>query len=312
MKVLVSGLVAFDKVLNFPGVFSDHILPNKVHDLNVSFVTENMSEHFGGTGGNIAYNLATLGLDPVLVASAGSDFQTYQYWLETKGVDLSLVRIIPDKVTAFVTVMTDRKDNQIAAAYYGAADEACAWEDQHIPKVPLAIVSPGNADDMRRFPALFRKRKTPFIFDPGQQIPALSADDLRSGMEGARVLIANDYELSLVMEKTGWTEEEILKHAHMLVTTFGEEGSRVRTADRTLDIPAVRTPDVKDPTGAGDAYRSGLIYGMLKEWPLDIAGRFGSVMAAYAVEGVGPQFHEVSLHAARARYARSFGKELPS
>lgn len=313
MKILVAGSLAFDKILDFPGRFSEHILPERIHDLNVSFVTDNLSENFGGTAGNIAYNLALLGATPIVLSSAGNDFQTYQYWLESKGVNLSLTSISAERPTGFVTVMTDRSDNQIAAVFLGAMGLPCGVRDEEIPNdASFAIVSPGNPEDMRRFPALFRKRKIPFAYDPGQQIPALSADDLRHGLEGAEIFISNDYELSLAMDKMSWQEKDILEKVKMLVTTYGEKGSRILSKDGEIKIPCAKTGEVKDPTGAGDAYRAGLIFALLKKWPPETAGRFAAITSAYAVEGIGPQFHEFTLHSARARYAENFRKELPS
>ncbi len=312
MKILVSGSLAFDKILDFPGRFSDHILPHKIHDLNVSFVTENLSENFGGTAGNIAFNLALLGAAPVILSSAGDDFQTYQYWLETKGADLSLVQILKDVPTAFATIMTDQGDNQITGLYLGAMNYPLPWTDRQIPSAELAIVAAGNTADMRRLLPLYRRRQTPFIFDPGQQLPALAPEDIRNGMTGAKIFISNDYELSLAMEKTGWREKDILNKAEILITTFGEKGSRILTQSEEIKIPAAETSEVKDPTGAGDAYRAGLAFGVLKKWPLLAAGRFASIIAAYAVENVGPQSQDFTLHSARARYAENFGEELPS
>lgn len=312
MKILVSGSLAFDKILDFPGRFSEHILPDRTHDLNVSFVTDNLSENFGGTAGNIAYNLALLGLIPVVFSSAGNDFQPYQYWLDTKGVKLGLVRIVENVPTAFATIMTDRKDNQITALYLGAMNYPCNLPDDAVPQVKFGVVSAGNLNDMGRMIGLHRKRKTPFMFDPGQQTTSLSSEQLVNGMDGAEVFISNDYELSMVTDKTGLDTPQILQKSKMVVTTLGENGSRITTAKGTIDIPVAKVEEVKDPTGAGDAYRAGFIAGLLKKWPLEVSGRFAAVVAAYAVEGTGPQAHEFSFHSARARYAENFKKELPS
>lgn len=312
MNILVSGSLAYDKIMTYSGRFSDHILPDKVHTMSVSFVTDNLSEHFGGTAGNISYNLALLEERPMLLSTAGNDFGPYRDWLEHIGVDMDLVRIIPDKPTAFVTVMTDRYDNQISALYLGTMAESCELDAKKLPQVSMAIVSPGNADDMRNLPKLYREKNIPFIFDPGQQVPALSSDDLKNGITGAKALTVNDYELGLVLEKTGWNEEDVLKRAEILVVTLGEKGSRIRTAEKTFDIQVAKTDKVVDPTGAGDAYRGGLIKGLIADWPLDVVGKFASIIAAYAVEVSGPQGHHFTPHEARARYAGNFGEELPS
>ncbi len=319
MRILVSGSLAYDKIMEYPGRFSDHIMQDKIHTINLSFVAENLVEHFGGTAGNIAYGLALLGEKPAVLAAAGRDFQPYRDWLEKAGVDLDFARVIHDKPTTLSNIMTDSADNQIAALCVGAMAYSCGIKDDEIPADAFAIISPGNIDDMRRFPALYREKKIPFVFDPGQQIPQLSADALRNGIMGAKVFISNDYELALVLEKSGWTEEDILgrmdstssPQAGILVTTLGEKGSRVRTGKNVFEIPASSARKVVDPTGAGDAYRAGFVKGLLANWPLEVAGRFAGVMAAYAIEVYGTQEYITSFSEARARYKESFGTELP-
>ena len=336
MRILVSGSLAYDKIMEYPGRFSDHIMPDKIHTINLSFVTENLRENFGGTAGNIAYGLALLGEKPTILASAGRDFQTYRARLEKVGANLDFVRIISDKSTALCNIMTDRADNQIAALYIGAMAYPCGIKDDEIPTDAFAIISPGNIDDMRRFPALYREKKIPFIFDPGQQIPALSADEIRNGINGAKIFISNDYELALVLEKTGWTEKDILGQAEILVTTLGENGSRIRTGENIIapvrgsaplcarstrllaraasngvEMPPVKVKKVIDPAGAGDAYRAGFIKGLLANWPLEVAGRFAGVMATCAIEVYGPQEYLISFPEARVRYKENFGNDLP-
>lgn len=310
--ILVSGSLAYDKIMDYDGRFSDHVIPGKVHTLNVSFVTERLSEHFGGTAGNIAYTLALLGQTPLVLATAGTDFGPYREKLDQAGVDLKFVQISPEKLTASATIMTDASDNQIVAFYVGAMADPWEMDSGELPSDALAIVSAGNFDDMRRFPALYREKRIPFIFDPGQQVGALSADDLKNGMTGAKVVISNDYELSLIIEKTGWSEEDILGHAEMLVTTLGAEGSRIRVGEQILKIPPAVVRDPVDPTGAGDAYRAGFIKGLLEGWPLETVGRFAGAIAACVIELYGSQEHTITFHEAHARYRESFGAELPS
>ncbi len=320
MRILVSGSLAYDKIMEYPGRFGDHIMPDKIHAINLSFVAENLVEHFGGTAGNIAYGLALLGEKPSVLAAAGRDFQPYRDWLEKAGVNLDFARVISDKLTTLSNIMTDSADNQIAALCLGAMAHSCEIKDDEIPADAFAIISPGNIDDMRRLPALYREKKVPFIFDPGQQIPQLSADALRNGITGAKVLISNDYELALVLEKSGWTEEGILERmdstsspqAGILVTTLGEKGSRVRVGKNVFEIPPSSPKKVVDPTGAGDAYRAGFIKGLLANWPLEVAGRFAGVMGACAVEVYGTQEYRVSYPEARARYKENFEMELPA
>jgi len=297
--------------MEYPGRFSDHIMPDKIHAINLSFVAENLLEHFGGTAGNIAYGLALLGEKPTVLAAAGRDFQLYRDWLEKAGVNLDFACVISDKPTTISNIMTDSADNQIAALCLGSMAHSCEIKDDEIPADAFAIISPGNIDDMRRLPALYREKKVTFIFDPSQQIPQLSADDIRNGITGAKVFISNDYELALVLEKSGWTEEDVLERVEILVTTLGEKGSRIRTRKDIFEIPVSPPKKVVDPTGAGDAYRAGLIKGLLSNWPLEVAGRFAGVMAAYAVEVYGTQEYLTSFSTARARYKESFGAELP-
>ncbi len=311
-RILVSGSLAYDKIMEYPGRFSDHIMPDKIHAINLSFVAENLVEHFGGTAGNIAYGLALLGEKPSILAAAGKDFQLYREWLEKNGVDLNFARVISDKPTTISNIMTDSADNQIAALCLGAMAHSCEIKDNEIPANAFAIISPGNIDDMQRLPALYREKKIPFIFDPSQQIPQLSADALRNGIMGSKVFISNDYELALVLEKTGWTEEGLLERAEIIITTLGEKGSRIRTGKNVFEIPASQVKEVVDPTGAGDAYRAGFIKGLLANWPLEVAGRFAGVVATYAVEVYGTQEYSTSLPEARARYKESFGMDLPA
>jgi adenosine kinase len=308
MKILVSGSLAYDKIMNFPGYFKDHILPEKIHLLNVAFVVEGLRESFGGTAGNIAYSLALLQEKPVVFACAGNDFEGYQAWLSEYNIDLSAVKIIAEEKTTFVNIMTDTADNQIAAVYPGAMKYAC---DAEVPKVDFAIIAPGNVKDMQRLPKVFRDKNIPFIFDPGQQIGTLSGEDLRNGIKGAKVFMSNDYELSLALKKTGWSEADILQHAEIIVTTMGEKGSQIKTADIGHSILPAKPKDASDPTGAGDAYRAGFIKGLVSGWPLDMAGRFASTVAAYTVEAHGTQTHRFSLNDVAQRHCDNFKEELP-
>jgi adenosine kinase len=312
MKILVSGSLAYDKIMAYAGRFSDHILLDKVHTLSVSFVTDNLSEHFGGTAGNIAYNLALVDEHPIILSSAGNDFDPYREWLERKGVDVSHIRVLADKPTAFATIMTDRGDNQITALYLGTMAEPCGIEEKDMPADAMAVVAAGNVGDMSRIPEMCRKLKIPFIYDPGQQITSLTTEELKSGIEGARAFLVNDYELSLAVKKTGWDESEMVKHAEMLVTTLAEEGSRIKTEDKEFEIPPAKAKQVLDPTGAGDAYRAGFLKGLIKDWRPEVIGRFAGVTAASAIEAYGAQGHKLTFHEARVRYADSFGEELPS
>ncbi|MFA6551093.1 MAG: carbohydrate kinase family protein [Patescibacteria group bacterium] len=311
MKILVSGSLAFDKIMNFPGRFADNILPDKVHSLSVSFEINNLQENFGGTAGNIAYNLAMLGEQPAILASVGRDFEDYRVWLSERGVDTSYIKVFAEEKTAFANIITDQADNQISAFYPGAMKNACDMEPEEKPEETLAIVAPGNTNDMVRLIKYYKERGISYIFDPGQQIPILSADDLRACLKGAKVFISNDYELSLAMKKTKLTEAEILANTEILVTTLGEKGSQIKTKDAGYSIPPAKPKNTSDPTGAGDAYRAGFIKGLIEGWPLEIAGRFASVVAVYTVEQYGTQTHQLNFESAAERYQENYKEELP-
>lgn len=310
MKVLVSGLLAYDKIMDYPGQFSDHILPDKIHQINVSFVTEELSENFGGCAGNIAYTLSLLGVPSALLTAAGKDFLPYKTHLEKNGVDLKFVKIIPDKLTSVVTIMTDRRDNQIASVYLGTMGYPADFNERDISSESLAIISPGNVNDMQRLPEIYRNTGTPFIFDPGQQIPLLSSHDLKNGIHKSKALITNDYELSLIKDKTGWNEEDIIQETEFLVTTIGEKGSVIFTKGKKFEIPPVKTNSA-DPTGAGDAYRAGFIKGLISNWNVETIGRFASTVAAFAVEQYGTQNHVFTLEQVKSRYRENFREQIP-
>lgn len=310
MNIFISGLLAYDKIMDYPERFADHILPDKIHQLNVSFVAKNLSEHFGGTAGNIAYNLALLGEKPVLIGAGGKDFGVYKTHLEKHGVDLKFVRMVADKATAFITILTDKGNNQIAVVYPGTFDYASQIKAEDVKGVDVAIVTAGNLEDMRVLPEFYREHNIKFIYDPAQEIPLLSGDDLKEGFNGAYALMSNDYELSLILEKTGLTEADILDKVQVLVTTLGEKGSVIKTKNETLVIPAAKVEKPLDPTGAGDAYRAGFIKGLSLGWPLPLAGRFASVVAAYAVEVYGSQSQLYSLEDAQKRFQQNFGEIL--
>lgn len=312
MKILVSGSIAYDRIMEYGGKFSDHIMPDKIHTLNLSFVAEDFKEHFGGTAGDIAYGLALLGENSEVLAAIGKDFQLYRERLEKVGVSFNFANILPDQQTTMASIMTDQADNQIAALAIGAMAFPSNLEEKNAPNEAVAIIAPGNIEDMRRLPEIYRKKKIPFIFDPGQQIAALSAEDLQNGISGAKILISNDYELALIVDKTGWMETEILSRVEMIITTLGEKGSRIRTQDKVFEIPAAKVGAVVDPTGAGDAYRAGLIKGLVKNWPIEVTGRFAGVMAAYAVETHGTQEYQTDFEKAGLRYEENFAEKLPA
>ncbi len=308
MRILISGSLAYDRILNFEGKFVDHLLPDKLHALSVSFFAPEMQESLGGTAGNIAYSLALLGEMPVIVANAGSDFADYGAWLKKNAITTEGVHVAEDKKTAVATILTDTSNNQLAAFYPGPMADPYGGT---IPDGEFGIVSAGNPDDMRKMPTLFRERRVPYMFDPAQGIPVLSADDLRNGITGAEIVISNDYELALIKEKTGWGEKDIVERANVLITTFGEKGSRIQTKDEMLEVGAAFPKNAGDPTGAGDAYRAGFVAAYVKNLPLKTCGQLGSLVACYTVERHGTQTHAFTFEELEERYKVNFNETLP-
>jgi adenosine kinase len=305
--IIVSGSLAYDRIMDFPGLFRDHFVEGNLHNINISFLVDSLHQDFGGTAGNIAYTLALLGEPSTLIASVGSDFAPYRTRLDGLKIDCSLIREEPREMTAVATIMTDKGDNQIASFYPGASMHASGVVPPHSR---LAIVAPGNAEDMSCLCVAYRASGTPFFFDPGQMIPALSPEALKGGMEGASIVIVNDYELSMVREKTGWDEKKILQHAKALVVTLGDKGSAIMTADSEEQVPAVPA-EAKDPTGAGDAYRAGFAYGFVRNLPFTTCARIAGATAAYAVESPGTQNHRFTLDELGTRYTSAYGETMP-
>jgi adenosine kinase len=290
MKIIVSGSLAYDRIMDFPGYFSDHILPEKIHVLNVAFQVNGVQEKFGGTAGNIAYSLTLMGEKPLISATIGKDYHQYFAWLAKNGIGTDGIRIIEEELTAGAYITTDLADNQITGFNPGAMRHSSALDfDALDPKETLVIVSPGNLDDMANYPSACKARGIDYIFDPGQSLPMWDAKALVRSIEGARILIVNDYELDLIMNKTGLNKKELLALPKAVITTLGEHGSRISTTDGEVDIPVIPPSEVKDPTGAGDSYRGGLICGLMQGKDIEQSARMGSVCASFAVECYGTQ-----------------------
>jgi len=310
MKILISGSLAYDKIMNFPGYFKDHILPNKIHNLNVSFMISNLKESFGGTAGNIAYNLALLGEKPTILSSVGNDFKNYKKWLKQNNIDISKIKIMPNYLTAFANIITDKADNQLTAFYPGAMDNNYDTNFIPIKKNTIAIIAPGNPKDMIALTKFYHKHKIPFIFDPGQQIPTLNKKNLQDSIKKAKIFISNDYELNLVIKKTGWSENEILNNVEILITTLGNLGSGIQTQKERFYIKPAKPKNINDPTGAGDAYRAGLIKGLIEKWALPTITNFASTVACYAVENYGTQNHKFNFEQVARRYKLNYKIKL--
>ena len=306
--IYISGSIAYDRIMDFPDKFANHIIPDKLHILNVCFLVNDLEEKFGGTAGNIAFSLALLGEKPTILAAAGSDFERYERWLQRHDIAVDGIRKVSDVPTASAYITTDRSDNQITAFNPGAMNYAThngfsGFEKQN----SLAIVSPGNLEDMQSYPRLYKEQSVPYIFDPGQNIPAFNGEQLKEMIQGSRALIANDYELSLIMEATGLDKQGLLGLTRAIVTTLGEEGAEI--ADRENGeqrVPAVKVDKPLDPTGAGDAFRSGLIKGLCQGQSLAEAGRLGVTCASFCVECKGTQAHSFTPEEFWKRYQAHF------
>ncbi len=308
MQIFVSGSLAYDRIMDFPGRFADHILPEKIHILNVCFMVNGLIERCGGTAGNIAYNLRLLEERPLILATGGRDFGPYEAWLKKLGLSLEGIRLIPGEFTAGAYITTDLADNQITGFNPGAMKHPSAYSFDGVdPRDALAIVAPGNLEDMLRYSRFYQDRGLPYIFDPGQSIPAWGGKELREMATGALALIVNDYELELFQQKTGLTPAELLRLTPTLITTRGEAGSEVLTDGKRLTLPAVPAQQVLDPTGAGDAYRAGLLKGLARGLSWLEAARLGAVTASFAVEQQGTQEHRFTLADLQERYLAAFG-----
>ena len=311
MKIYVSGSLAYDRIMDFSGKFSDHILPDKIHILNVSFNVNGLTENFGGTAGNIAYSLGLLGEVPVIVASAGRDFDRYESWLKKNGLPCSGIRIIPEEFTAGCYITTDLSDNQITSFNLGAMKHPSRYSFGKEGKdAALAIVSPGCVEDMNVYSREFKDLGISYIFDPGQSIPVLNGDQITEMITGARMLISNDYELEMIMKATGLDRSAILERTPVIVTTLGEKGSVVCTRKQEMPVPAVEALRVVDPTGAGDAYRAGFIKGIVMGKSLLDAARMGAVCASFAVAHQGTQKHRFTLEEFRTCYRNAFEADV--
>jgi len=312
MTIAVTGSMAYDYIMSFPGRFVEHILPDQIEILSVSFLVDSMRRERGGCGGNIAYNLALLDQRPLLMATVGQDAPEYVAWLRDQGVDTSGVLRLPDEFTASFFVSTDRDNNQIASFYTGAMAKASriSFKDNNPKTIELAIISPNDPVAMVKYARECQELGIPYIYDPSQQIPRLTPAELVAGIKGAKVLIVNDYEFGMIRKQTGLGPDEIQQLTEVVVVTRGERGSTVRTAESTWEIPSVSPRRMADPTGVGDAYRAGFITGLCARLPWATVGRMGSLAATYVLEEHGTQRHHYTLEGFSQRYCETFGETL--
>ena len=313
MTVLATGSVAFDYILTFNGHFGEHIMPDRVHILNLSFLVDKFEKRRGGVAANYAYTLRLLRQEAAILATAGADADGFRAWLEELGVDCSGLRVLADETTATGFTTTDLDHNQITGYYGGAMNRAGEIGLTDTTAKPAAvIVGPNAPAGMFRLVRECRDAAVPFVFDPAHQLPHMTADDLLEGCRGAWILIGNDYELELIQQRSGRDIEGLLKLSSMVVTTLGREGSRIEWAGGRVEIPAAKAVREVDPTGAGDAYRAGLVAGLLRGLEPSEAGRVASVAAAYVVEQKGTIEHHYTFEEFAERYRSAFGAALPA
>ena len=308
MTIYLTGSLAYDRIMSFPGIFGDHILPQKIHALNVCFLIDSVDERLGGCGGNIAHTLNLLGEKPVIVTCVGRDFDRYRTVLEAKALSLEGLRHVPEELTAGCHIITDKENNQITCFNPGAMRHACDYAFTDAGSGDWAMVSPANAVDMREHTRIHKEKGVHCIFDPGQQIPALSGGHLAEAIAGAHMLICNEYELELVRKSTGKTHAELQELTPVIITTFGAEGARIEENGRETRIRAVPPKQVADPTGAGDAFRGGLLKGLVSGLPLVEAARMGATAASFCVECLGTQAHNYTIEEFQARHTIFFDR----
>lgn len=307
MTALICGSMAYDTIMVFQDKFKNHILPEKVHILNVSFLVPELRREYGGCAGNIAYNLHLLGADALIMATVGKDFTPYSQWLSFCGLKQDHIKVLNDNYTAQAYITTDQDDNQITAFHPGAMSYS---HENTVPTnsgIKLGIVSPDGKDGMVQHAEQFAAANIPFIFDPGQGMPMFDGEELKHFIKLATWVTLNDYEAELMQERTGLTPEEIAAQVEALVITKGGEGSVVYTDGKLIEVPCARPTAVLDPTGCGDAYRAGLIFGLMGGYDWPTTARIASLMGAIKIETYGTQNHSFSMPGFKERYQENFG-----
>jgi adenosine kinase len=306
MNIVVTGSIAYDYLMSFPGKFTDHFLPGHLDRISLSFLVDSMDKRRGGCAPNIAYTLALLEERPLLMGTAGEDFGDYRRWLESAGIDTRFVKEIAGKFTASFFCSTDQQNNQIASFYTGAMAHAAELSFRDVQSCGLATISPNDPRAMVQYAEECRTLGIRYIFDPGQQCARMSGDELTDGLVGAAILICNDYEYEILKQKTGLDEPAILKKTETLIITKGERGSSILTREGHTQVAAVAPRRIVDPTGVGDAFRGGLIKGLAFGLPAHVAAQLGSVAATYALEHLGGSSHAYTFREFMTRYEEHF------
>jgi adenosine kinase len=309
MNIYISGSMAYDRIMDFPGRFSDHILPDKIHMLNVCFTVNGMREKFGGTAGNVAYSLRLLNEKPIILATIGKDYANYFDWLKKSGISVEGIKIIDEEFTAGAYITTDRADNQITGFNPGAMKYPSGYNLKSSNQDnSIALIAPGNLQDMAEYAKECKKKDIRYICDPGQSLTAWEKEPLIGWIEGSTMFISNDYELEMTMKMTGMNKKELLRLTKTTITTLGEKGSLISTDASDIKIPPAKAGDVVDPTGAGDAFRAGLLKGIAMGKDLETGAKMGAVAATYAIEKYGTQEHNYTYEEFNERYRSNFGE----
>ena len=321
--ILVTGSLAFDFIMNFSGKFSDYILPEKIHTINLSFPLKTLRKERGGCAANIAYNLALLGEKPVIVGVLGKDGGEYKQWLKKKGVDVSMVKIIKSKGTASAFMMTDAVDNQIIGFYSGAMSVSAKFKIKNEKlkitmqnlklswKNLFVVIAPNDPWLMISFAKECEKLNVPYLFDPGMQLPRLTKKDLVLGIKGAKIIIGNDYEMSLIKRSFSSDGGRVERSEDQIwITTLGSKGSIIRYKNKKIKIKPAKPRNTSDPTGAGDAFRAGFLYGYCRGFDLKTSGQIGSLCAVYTVEKYGTTTHRFTKKEFKKRYQENFGEKI--
>jgi adenosine kinase len=310
MTALICGSMAYDTMMRFEGRFHEHILPDQIHKLNVSFYVPRMRRNFGGCAGNIAYNLKLLGGDGLIMATVGHDFAPYAKWMTQHGLADTYLKTLPEEFTAQAFITSDLDNNQITAFHPGAMNYSYLTKVSDTKGIKLGIVGPDSRQAMIEHAQQFAEIGVPFIFDLGQGMPLFNGEDLRNFIHRAAWVAFNDYEASVVSERTGWSLEEIAKRVRALIVTRGAEGSWILADGKRLEIPTAPITKVAEPTGCGDAYRAGLLFGLTNGLDWQTTGRIASLLGAIKIEADGPQAHHFTLEQFKDRYRAAFGRSL--
>ena len=306
-SALICGSLAWDTIMVFKDRFSNHILPDKIHRLNVSFLVPGLRREFGGCAGNIAYNLKLLGDIGYPMATVGRDFGPYREWLSKQGVPADHIKVFDTEHTAQAFITTDLDDNQITAFHPGAMQQSHANKVSDAKDVAIGIVAPDGRDGMIQHAEQFAAAGIPFIFDPGQGLPMFGGDDIKRFIEQAAWVAVNDYEWELVQQKTGWTAQDVTQRVKALIVTRGSQGSVIYTPEGEIEVPCAKAKAVVDPTGCGDAYRAGLLHGLLHGLDWRATGRIASLLGAIKIESLGTQNHRFTKAELEARLKDNFG-----